>query len=196
MAKRKFKNLLIYTLTFALLFCSTVIANAQNTKPDKIENSTEYLPPIYYFFANAGYGEHDLWGAVGFRYWMFGVSFGLAGFNKGLPSYRSDRILNENEIGAVEYYTKLVIHGEASVYWDLTPNVSLFASAGYYSKSDSILARPYDITDPYLYRYKARTQGGLCFGIGGQYFFQSQIGVGVGYHTENGFYLQVGYYWE
>jgi hypothetical protein len=197
----KVSGLLIkYLLLSLFIFVLVETGNAQAPpKPDKIENSTEDLPPIKYAFANVGYGQYKVWAEGGFRYWMFGLSGGVSGVGLTMPPYRTDIMLTQNNIAALETYTKLVIHGEGTIYVDLTPWVSLFGSIGYYSENDSIFARPpYTVSDPdnNLYRYKDNTFGGFCFAAGGQYFFNNQIGVGIGYHTKSGFFVQLGYYWE
>jgi hypothetical protein len=196
----KMNRIFIRYVTILLLsICITVNLIAQDTrpeKPSKIEMSTEDLPPIKYAFGNVGYGPYYLWAAAGFRWWYFGISFGLSGFNKSLPAFRSDSILQPRYIDHTEDFIKLIMHGEASFYYDVNPYLSLFASIGFYSQNDSVLARSIDYQDPYLYRHTDKTEGGLCFGLGGHYFLENQIGIGIGYQTKNGFYIQLGYYWE
>lgn len=190
------KKCLITMILFISILFNIYAQESIPPKPDKIEMSTEDLPPIKYAFGNVGYGPYWLWAAGGFRWWYFGISFGVSGFNKSLPPFRSDTLLMPGQIATTEDHPKLILHGEASFYYDVNPYLSLFASIGYYSENDSVLARPYDYHDPYLYRYGTRTFGGLCFGLGGHYFLESQIGIGLGYQTKNGFYVQLGYFWE
>jgi len=190
------KKILINTITFTIILSFLLIPVSQlNAGSDSYE-----LPPVYVLFGNVGYdSKTELTAAIGFRYWFFGVSLGLAGFAKNLPAFRKDVIIKESEIGSTETFTKMVFHGDVNLYWDLNPKVSLFGMVGYYSKSDSILARKvYQITDPdnYYYKYKANTSSGFCFGIGGHYFFESQLLIGLGYHSISGFFAQVGYWWD
>lgn len=154
------------------------------------------LPPVKLVFGNVGYGQYDIWAAAGFRYTFFGISAGLSAFNKGLPEYRRDTMIREKDVGYTESHTTLVLHVEASGYYDFSEKISGFVTLGYYWQKDSVLARPYNLTDTYLYRYKTEMYSGLCFGLGFQYFFDNQIAGGIGYQSKNGFYLQVGYYWE
>jgi hypothetical protein len=195
-------KLVIAALLCLALVNTTFVSVFAVDKPKNIENSTEDLPPIYDVFANVGYGGFGWWGAVGMRYSFIGLSAGLSAMWKSIPNASSDNswiYQSHASVGNEKNYTKMIFHTEASFYHDFNPKLSVFVSIGCFFQSDSIFAqKPITVSNPdyTLYRYKAKNSAGLCFGAGFQYFFENQFGIGIGYHTKNGFYMQGSYYWE
>lgn len=195
-----YKKVLLTPFILAGLMLIFPQSGSLNTQTDEIEYE---IPPTKMVFGNVGYwkydygekGKYDFSLAIGARYWFAGLSIGIAGFGKALPPYRTDTILRTDRIATTEKYTTLVVTVDASGYYDISNRVSLFGSIGFFTQKDSILARPYDINDPNLYRYKDETKLGLSIGAGFQYFLDEDFSLGLGFHTKNGFYAQVGYWW-
>jgi hypothetical protein len=186
-----------FALTALILLLTLSLVDVREIRAQDTEDKS--LPPVYLMFGNVGYSDVGLSAGAGFRYSFVGLSLGLAGFANSMPNFRKDYWIKESEIGGTERLTKMIFHVDANLYWDLSDIVSVFGMIGYYSQSDSILARKVwtaTDSDDYLYQYKAETLSGLCFGLGGHYFFTSQLLIGLGWHSKSGFFAQVGYWWD
>jgi opacity protein-like surface antigen len=148
---------------------------------------------IMMIFGELSYGTLGLGVTAGFRYSFVSLSLGFSGFAQSIPNSIHPSIYqpfpkkgNYQE----ESYPFVCVYGDAGFYYDIG-KFSIFATIGYFSQSDTILAREFDTN--YLYKYKVKTESGICFGVGAEYLFNPNFIFGVGYHTKKGVFLQLGY---
>lgn len=140
----------------------------------------------------------------GFKYWNVGVTFGLAGLAPDRPNYDRHSVQPE-QITEKKNFKALMINIDAHYYFNLEmfEPLTVFASVGYYSQSDSTIART--ISDENrgvydLWYLVAGTEGhnsesGICFGAGVQYPVSDNIALGIALHSRKGIYAQFEYYW-
>lgn len=144
-------------------------------------------------FGELSYGTLGLGVSAGFRYSFVSLSIGFSGFAQSIPNSIQPSIYqpfpkkgNYQE----EDYPYVCVYGDAGFYFDIG-KFSIFTTLGYFSQSDTILAREFDTN--YLYKYRVKTESGLCFGGGVEYLFNPNFIFGIGYHTKKGIFLQLGY---
>lgn len=185
-------------LTTSLLITSLNQVNSQSYYDDESDDYEELTltnreKNLMMIFGELSYGTLGLGVTAGFRYSFVSLSIGFSGFAQSIPNSIHPSIYqpfpkkgNYQEEG----YPYVCVYGDAGVYFDID-KFSLFATVGYFSQSDTILAREFD-TD-YLYKYKVKTESGICFGAGVEYLFNPNFIFGLGYHTKKGIFLQLGY---
>jgi opacity protein-like surface antigen len=144
--------------------------------------------PMKYLHLDVGYGPANISYGLGFRYWQFGATIGLTGVATDIPNYSRQTAPSAEE---TEKFPTIVVCFDLHYYYEINPEITAFATIGYYSQSDTILAK----SDGYWYRYDAESTSGLTFGIGGQYALNRQIMVGLAYQNKRGIYAQIGYRW-
>lgn len=157
---------------------------------DDYDESDEPLPddPMKYLHFDLGYGPANISYGLGFRYWHLGLTIGLTGVASDIPNYSLQPAPSSDR---TERFPTIVVCGDFHFYYDFTPKITGFATLGYYSQSDTILAKSGD----YWYRYEAESSAGLTFGLGAQYALDRQIMVGLAYQNKRGIYAQIGYRW-
>lgn len=147
-----------------------------------------------------GYGPSKLSAAVGYRWWMFSASLGIAGFANDLPNYARTSptgvIISPNQPLPSGYeadrYTSIDVFGDLGFHYDFYP-FSAFAMLGFYNAQDSILAK--NIETGSRFRYATETKSGMSFGLGGEYIYSDNITIGAGYHTRRGIFARFTYTW-
>jgi len=152
-------------------------------------------------FGDVGYfGPGGLSLGVGVRYWFASLELGLSGFAKSVPNYS----MNSYDVGITptqplpggyveDKYTKIIVTGDLGFYVDILDPFIIFASVGFYSQQDTILAK--EIQTGYHYFYKYYNSSGVAFGIGANYVLNDVFEIGLGYHTKRGVFARVTYYW-
>jgi len=170
------------------------------SQANEINDSDENFKMLTF---DLGYGARDLSIGAGFRWNYIGLDINLAGFISSTPRYiyPSREFLYPKQSREINYpSTTVSING--SYYYDIN-EISLFVTVGYFSQTDSVLVQSFDegITNGVFFARQypdgpaSILKSGICFGLGGQYFINEMLGVGIGYHTKKGVYLQLGYYW-
>ncbi|MEN6295256.1 MAG: hypothetical protein ABFD61_03895 [Chloroherpetonaceae bacterium] len=152
-------------------------------------------------FGDIGYfGPGGLSLGVGVRYWFASLELGLSGFAKSIPNY--SMYSSEVQIYPTQplpngyeedKYSKIIVTGDLAFYLDRLDPFIIFASVGFYSQQDSILAKNIQTGDRYYYKYY--NTSGASFGLGVNYVYSDQFQIGLGYHTKRGVFARVTYYW-
>jgi outer membrane protein assembly factor BamA len=153
-------------------------------------------------FFDLGFGgPAGLSGGLGFRYSYFSFTLGLSGFANKVPAYQINNYgtgINASQPLPVGYsqesYSALIVTGDFGFNYEIVPKITAFASIGYYSQQDTILAHDYKQDLRYYYKYY--TSSGLCYSIGGEYAITDDINVGIGYHTKRGVFGRIAYTWK
>ncbi len=185
-------------IIFVLFVSALTILFAQ----DELVGEEEYDDDAAFkmFFAEVGYGTREMSLGLGFRWNFIGIDMNLGGFIDNTPNY----IYPSREFPYPKQYkeftyprTTLTIN--ASYYYDIG-DFSMFATVGYFNQTDTVLVRSLDEGNTFgIYFARqgdpAIDKGGVCFGLGGEYFIDEKFAVGAGYHTKKGGFLQFGYYW-
>lgn len=193
---------------FVIAFAFIAIQLPQNLKAQYNDaNAIENNPaPVLFakeksIFGDIGYfGPGGLSVGVGVRYWFASLELGLSGFTKSVPNYS----MNSYDVGISpsqplpsgyeeDKYTKILVTGDLGFYVDILDPFILFASVGFYSQQDTILAK--EIQTGYHYYYKYYNSSGVAFGVGANYVWDDQFEIGLGYHTKRGVFARITYYW-
>lgn len=189
---------LVWFVLMTLLLTTTFSEVSSQSYYDEEEEYEELTltnreKTIMMIFGELSYGTLGLGVTAGFRYSFVSLSLGFSGFAQSIPNSIHPSIYqpfpkkgNYQE----EEYPYVCVYGDAGFYYDIG-KFSIFATIGYFSQSDTILAREFDTN--YLYKYKVKTESGICFGGGAEYLFNPNFLFGVGYHTKKGVFLQLGY---
>lgn len=172
----------------------------QNLSTQDAKTDDDY-PPVKGVFLDIGYGPYELGAGAGLRYWMFSAEIWLGALSISTPNYslrspQGETISQNNPLpdGYVEdSYTTTVLGFDLGFHYDITPLWSVNAQVGYFSKTDTVLAK--NLNDGVFYRYKHETESGMAFGAGAEYAFTDQIVMGAGYHSRRGVYLRGTYTW-
>jgi hypothetical protein len=194
------KKLFNYLFAFILLvipFNSQIKSEDWEDSEETSEEQSGIKKGVYF---DLGYsGPAGLSAALGFRYWFASVNIGLAGFANKVPNYAYDYIAikpgqplppNYTE----ERYPAVIVTGDLSFHYEVTDKITAFASIGYFSQQDTILA--YDYKNDLRYYYQYYTTAGACFGVGGEYSVQDDMNLGIGYHTKRGIFARITYIWQ
>lgn len=194
---KKYRNRTI----LIILFFVTIFGNLKAADTPKTQIEESFWNPASQFkmvFGDLGYGPRNLSAAVGFRYAFLGVDIGLGGIIRDIPNYiwpSKEFPMPKAGNYAEEKFARLSVSFDFLYYYDVS-DFSFFAGLGYYSQTDTVLAKSYeDLTRNIYFRLREERKSGLCFTLGGQYFISDMIAVGVGYHTKKGIFLEVGYFW-
>lgn len=190
------KKLLFIFFGIAVLSVSNSPLLSKDTEEEYVY-ATDYKAIQF----DLGYSNYaGLSAAAGFRYWLFSFSIGLSGFANSIPPYSPDSYgVNINPMQPLpsgyeeEKYGALLVTADLGFHYDITDYIGLFASVGYYSATDTILA--YNPTKDVRYYYKYYVSDGLAFSFGGDYFFTETIKAGLGYHTRRGIFARISYIW-
>lgn len=200
------KRNFLFRFIIAFAFLATQLPQYVKAQYDD-ENAIENNPaPVLFakeksIFGDIGYfGPGGLSVGVGVRYWFASLELGLSGFTKSVPNYSMysyDVGISPSQplpMGFEEdKYTKILVTGDLGFYVDILDPFILFASIGFYSQQDTILAK--DVQEGYRYYYKYYNSSGVAFGIGANYVLDDQFEIGLGYHTKRGVFARVTYYW-
>lgn len=186
---------------FIALTTIFLIVNSLNLFSQFSEEEYEYATDYKAIQVDLGYSNYaGISAAVGFRYWLFSFSIGLAGFANKVPAYSMDSYsVNINPMQPLpngyeeERYGALLVTADLGFHYDITENIGLFASIGYYSATDTLLA--YNYTKDIRYYYKYYVSDGVALGVGGDYFVTDDIKAGLGYHTRRGIFARLSYIW-
>ena len=198
------KKLKSISILMLLLCCFCFLSNlvsAQQASKDSTGEESFFNPKsqLKMLFGDLGYGTRGLSAALGFRYGFLGVDLGLGGFTRSnIPNYNlypTKEIPFPKNYDSTSYPT-LSVSFDLIYYYD-TGDFSFYGGVGYYSQSDTVLAKSLDQGNTYgTYFYKqVNKKSGFCFTLGGQYFISETIMVGLGYHTKKGVFAEVGYWW-
>lgn len=198
---KTFRNYFCIFALAATVFVGSneLIAQDETEYEDEIPAS-EYVPGDIFksIFIDAGYGSNALGFGLGFRYWKFGVSFGVSGIGESMPSYDRTRTVSTTEAIDMKKYAAIGVTTDLYYFYDINEKYTAFVNVGYGVGSDSLFAKRQDDTkEGTVYRCSPATEtnSGITFGLGFQYFFEKWIGIGVGYQTRRGVYAQFNYYW-
>ncbi len=183
---------------FSMLSISMLFAQDGYTGEEEIIEDDD--ASLKMLFAEIGYGTREMTLGLGFRWNFLGLDMNLGGFIDNTPNYfypSRDFPYPKQYKEFVFPRTTLTIN--ASYYYDIG-DFSVFASVGYYNQTDSALVRSLDEGNTFgIYFARqgdpAIDSGGICFGLGGEYFIDEKFAAGIGYHTKKGAFLQFGYYW-
>lgn len=194
--KLMYRLFVIFVLVALLLTGSLSQVNSQYYYDDEEEEEltlTNREETIMMIFGEMSFGTLGLGLTAGFRYSFVSLSIGFSGFAQSIPNSLHPSIeqpFPKKGNYKEEEYPYVCVYGDAGFYYDIG-KFSIFATVGYFSQSDTILAREYDTN--YLYKYRVKTESGVCFGGGVEYLFSPNFLFGVGYHTKKGLFLQLGY---
>lgn len=188
---------ILFILFGIALFC----VNSLNLLSQQSEEEYEYATDYKAIQVDLGYSNYaGVSAAVGFRYWLFSFSIGLSGFANSIPAYSKDSYsVQINPMQPLptgyeeEKYGALLVTADLGFHYDITENIGLFASVGYYSSTDTLLA--YDYKKDIRYYYKHYVSDGIAFSVGGDYFVTEDIKAGLGYHTRRGIFARISYIW-
>lgn len=188
-------------LLFLILVLGISCSNMPNLFSHPTEEEYEYAADYKALQFDLGYTNYSgLSAALGFRYWLFSFSIGLSGFANKIPAYSMDSYsVNINPMQPLpngyeeEKYGALLVTADLGFHYDITENIGLFASIGYYSSTDTLLA--YNYSKDIRYYYKYYVSDGIAFSVGGDYFLTDQIKAGLGYHTRRGIFARISYIW-
>lgn len=191
-------RLLIWLILVTFLITTSLNeVNSQSYYDDEDEYEeltlTNRENTLMMIFGELSYGTLGLGVTAGFRYSFVSLSIGFSGFAQSIPNSIHPSIYQpfpKSGNYQEEEYPYVCVYGDAGFYYDIG-KFSLFATVGYFSQSDTILAREFDTN--YLYKYKVKTESGICFGGGVEYLFNPNFIFGLGYHTKKGIFLQLGY---
>lgn len=190
------KKFLLVIVGISILSFNSQILFAQSSE-EEYEYSTDYKA----IQVDLGYSSYaGISAALGFRYWLFSFSLGLSGFANKIPAYSMDSYsVKINPMQPLpngyeeEKYGALLVTADLGFHYDITENIGLFASIGYYSATDTLLAHDYNKDVRYYYKY--HVSDGLAFSLGGDYFVSDDIKAGLGYHTRRGIFARLSYIW-
>jgi hypothetical protein len=180
-------KVLIISLSMFFTF-STLIKTEEQSETAKL--------PFMMVYGEGGYGPRELSLGAGFRWEFLSLGISLSGLAVSNPV----SIYPTREIPFPKDYEKYEFPGttvsfDAGYYYDIN-EFSIFATAGYYMQSDSIFAKSFEqVSFGSYFRLEELKSSGFCFSLGGQYFIDEKFGVGAGYHTKKGVFVQFGYYW-
>lgn len=191
-------RLLIWLILVTFLITTSLNeVNSQSYYDDEDEYEeltlTNRENTLMMIFGELSYGTLGLGVTAGFRYSFVSLSIGFSGFAQSIPNSIHPSIYQpfpKSGNYQEEEYPYVCVYGDAGFYYDIG-KFSLFATVGYFSQSDTILAREFDTN--YLYKYKVKTESGICIGGGVEYLFNPNFIFGLGYHTKKGIFLQLGY---
>ena len=185
------KSSFISSISFILLFSFNFLETPA-TEPQHHQIEGEWNPQKTVLL-NLGYGARGFSGGFGFRYWLFGAQIGITGVGTKIPGYNT----YDNPPGGVERknFPSITVSGDVMLYYDINEEFSAFVSAGFYSQADTLLLWDRATNVYFLKTPTTEIKNGLTFGLGGQYYFKENLELGLGYHTKNGIYAQVGYWW-
>lgn len=192
--------LLISTFLMTSIINAVAQSKAKSTK-DTTEEESYYDEDykgsdiIKEIFIDAGWGSEKLGIGLGFRYWNLGASFGITGLGVKLPNYDNSTYINKTEAVITEKYSTIAVTTDLYYFYDINETYTVFANFGYSAGSDTILAKKANSTDNKWYRWGSESNSEFTFGLGGQYFFEKWIALGLGYHSRRGIYAQFVYYW-
>lgn len=190
------KKIFVIFLVLGIL-CLNILNLYTQPNEEEYEYATDYKA----LQLDLGYTNYSgLSAAIGFRFWLFSFSIGLSGFANKIPAYSMDSYsVNINPMQPLpsgyeeEKYGALLVTADLGLHYDITENIGLFASVGYYSATDTLLA--YDFRKDVRYYYKYFVSDGVAFSLGGDYFITDQIKAGLGYHTRRGIFARLSYIW-
>ncbi len=187
------KKLSLFAIFFLLSFSFLV---SQELSQEYEDDNT----PFKMVFGEIGYGTRELSIGVGFRWNFLSLDLNLGGVVDNTPNYIYPQTEFPYPKQFDEYrYPRTTITINASYYYDID-DFSIFATIGYFNQTDSLLVRSLEQGNTNgVYFAKqgnpAENSGGVCFGLGGEYFINEKFVVGAGYHTKKGAFVQFGYYW-
>jgi len=201
MKQKNLTFIAVFLLLASILTPSQIFAQSEN------QSSEEYYPaPVLFakeksIFGDIGYfGPGGLSLGVGARYWFASLELGLSGFAKSVPNYSMNsydvKITPSQPLpaGYVEdKYTKILVTADLGFYVDILDPFIIFASVGFYSQQDTILAKEFNSDVRYYYKYY--NSSGVAFGVGANYVLNDVFEIGLGYHTKRGVFARVTYYW-
>lgn len=192
------------TLLTASLFSLICLGFALNTNLAFAEEEEDY-PPVKGIIIDIGSGANGVAFALGFRYSFASLSFGLAGFATDIPNYSqtppTGTYFYANKPLPTGYeedkYSGLLVSIDAGYHFDYFYPYTFFATVGFYTQQDSILAKEVrnDGRAPNRYSYKVENSNGLAFGLGGNYQVSDYVALGLGVHNKRGIYGQFMYTW-
>ena len=194
--KKFIASILCLSILYSFVFVSSVnLANAYD----------DDLPTVKALMIDVGGGPNGLSMGFGFRYWITSLHIGMTGFansipNYAFPDYNRIPIRQHEPLPAgyeKEVHTGLIFTADLGVHLDYFYPYTFFGTVGYYNQQDSLLAKETNPTTATAHRYFWRTEGkeGLAFGLGGNYYINDNVGLGVGLHTKRGIYGQFVYSW-
>ena len=197
MKKSIFIILLISLFGFIFNSATAQSKKSKDTTDDAVYYDDNYKGSdiIKDIFIDVGYGPDKLGIGLGFRYWVFGASFGLTGLGVTLPNYDRTTYLNQTEPVFTEKYSTIAVTTDIYYFFDINEDYTVFANFGYAVGTDTILARKASSNDNKLYRWGSENNSEITYGLGFQYFFEKWIALGVGYHSRRGAFAQFNYYW-
>lgn len=184
-------------LTFVLLFL--VINSA-------FSQESFWSSKIKSVFGEIGWSNLKLSAALGFRFWNFGLSMGLAGFAASKPKY----IYPSNQYplpkqGEYEEskFTYVLVTTDFYYFFEIFEDFIITPSIGFYVQQDSVLARslrtntPFGVPDFGQLYYLGKTENkvGINFGLGVDYYFLDEYIIGLGYNYRRGIFVRFAYYW-
>ena len=204
-----------------VLLLATMLFNLNPLIAQDSEEPETPTGPIKNIFLDIGYGSMGLSSALGFRYSTFGLSIGIAGFASPRPKFAQIDGIIQNEMTRYpanftdERYTTICVGANLYYYIDFTgynlmdyqlDDFSAFLDIGYGMQSDSIIKKRVspastqgndtrDVGQTYG-PGRAETINDFTYGGGIQWRIMESTNIALGYHSKNGVYLQVGYYWR
>lgn len=161
--------------------------------------------PIKAIFIDVGGGGNGMSAALGFRYSFASLSVGLAGFTNKIPNYAltppTGVYFNPTQPLPSGYtedkHLGLIVSFDAGFHLDYFYPYTFFATVGYFTQQDSVLAKEVRIDgrSPNRYAYRVENTDGFAFGGGGNYQISDYVALGLGLHTKRGIYGQFVYTW-
>lgn len=185
-------NKKIFTIGLMIIFMFFTVSPSHS--------SSFSTPKINGLMFDLGYGGSGLSATVGYRWWHFSGSLGIAGFANDIPNYARTSptgvVISANQPLPSGYesesYTSIDVYADAGFHIDFYP-YSAFAHIGFFTAQDSILAK--NIETGSRYRYATRSESGMSFGGGLEYIYSKNLTFGAGYHTRRGIFARIMYTW-
>jgi opacity protein-like surface antigen len=143
-----------------------------------------------------GYGVDELSTGIGFKYsfadvpYSIGATLGLSGFAKSIPRYGYK--LPTTKTTEIESFATFVVSGDINLFYEWK-DFSFYGSLGFYSQADTVLSKDMSTNTTFYYYENTKSESGLAFGAGVQYYVLESIVLGLGYQNKKGVYLQIGY---
>ncbi len=189
-----------FSVVFFLLILSTAMMNVMHAQDEEYYDDDEYyedeefVEDEFELFDNAllfqlSYGIPGFGVGAGYRYTNFSAQFGLSGFANNIPNY-NPITLNEADIApdSKKSYTTLVLSIDFGYHYNFN-KLTAFGTVGYYSQTDTVLAKKEGEDQWYRTRFPETTPG-IAFSLGGNYAVSEQLALGLAYHTQHGVYFQ------
>lgn len=177
-----------------IAFC--LILSVMNVIPllnQETEEESDNLPKsemVKSLFFNLGYGGNGAAAALGFRYYRFGISMGVAGLSSSIPAYSPMRPTDKNY--EEKRYPAYAVCGDFYFFHDVE-QFTLFGNLGYFSQADTVLAFYARTNSNYL--LGAVSNDGMTFGAGILFNLNEYLLLGAGLHSKYGIYANFTYKW-